>query len=219
MIGFDHRLARASQPANVRAFAEHADAFLEAAGVENAFAARAYLHLRGFGYVRIEPGTVSVDMPRTRRSTVTTVTARIHLDADGTLSGTCECEGAAAACEHLAAVLAALVDRCCEDDRHLMRFQGLSEADIEAVLESRRPGRTRWAATAYTEGCTVDEALARDPGPLPPPPTPPREAASPRYADTVHLRGSNVSAHQLELQAAIAAAAAREALSDAAAAG
>jgi hypothetical protein len=212
MTGHELRLARASQRPNVRAFAEQAEAYLADADPEAVNTARGYLHTRGFGYLRIEPRTVSVEVPRTRRSRVTTVTARLHLDPERGLTGTCECESEAVACEHLAAASIALVERFAEDDRQLMRFQGMSDADVEAVLESRKPGRTRWAATAYTAGPSIEAALAHTSGPLPEAPLIPGEALHPRYASTVHLRGDIVNSHQLELQAAIAAAAAHETL-------
>jgi hypothetical protein len=216
MIGHEIRLARASQQPNVRAFAEQAEAFLDSADPAAVHSARGYLHTRGFGYLRLESRTVSVEVPRTRRSTVTTVTASVRLDDNGNLSGECECAGETAVCGHLAAALIALVDRFVEDDRQLMRFQGLSDAEVEAMLESRRPGRTRWAATAYSTGTNIEAALARKPGPLPAAPPVPVQPTPPRYADTIHLRGESVNAHQLELQAAIAAAAAHEALNTAA---
>lgn len=56
---------------------------------------------------------------------------------------------AEAICDHLVAALIKLVDYAAEDEERLFRLQRMTDEQIESVRESRWPGRTRWAASAY----------------------------------------------------------------------
>lgn len=144
------RLANASQPPLVRAFAEAADALLDAADPETVSCGRGHAH--ALSRYRVEPGSARYEVPRTRRSRVTWMTAVIRVDCAGQISSECECPSSEAICEHLAAALIKLVEYVAGDDRRLMRLQGMSDKEIEVVEESRRPGRTRWGTSAYTDG-------------------------------------------------------------------
>jgi hypothetical protein len=207
------RLARPSQPETVRQFAETIDALLDQADPETVRSGRGHTH--SMSRYRIETGTASFEVSRTRRSRVTWVTAVIRISPQGEITGTCECPSDERICEHLAAALIKLVDHAAEDEERLFRLQGMSEEQIEAVRESRRPGRTRWAASAYTDGPDPAAAFARVPGPLPETPTAPYAAATADYtsgAYSLDHMAAGISLHALEEQSALAADAALAAL-------
>lgn len=211
----NHRiqLARPSQPEGVRLFAEAVEAILEVADPETLARGRGHTH--SMSRNRIEPGTASFEVSRTLRSRVTWVTAEIRIDSAGVISGECECPSDEATCEHIAAALITLVHYVSEDDRRLMRLKGMSDKEIEAVEESRRPGRTRWAASAYTGGPSPAEAIARTPAPLPELPSAPESVASVDFSAgeySFDSTTSGMSIRGLEAQAALTAAAALAAL-------
>lgn len=210
---YQMRLAKASQPEAVRKFAEAVDALLDAANPELVSCGRGHTHSMSRG--RVETGIASYEVPRTRRTRVTFVTAQVCIGPGGAISGECECAGTEHLCEHLVAAFIKLVDYVAEDDRRLMRLQGMSDDQIEAVEESRRPGRTRWAASAYTDGPSPAAAFAQIPGPLPKPPQVPRTAAALDYSEGAYSLDSlagGISIRALEQQAALAADAALAAL-------
>lgn len=210
---FQQGFARASQPPLVREFAEAVNELLDAVDPETVSLGRGLSH--SVSRYLTESGSIAYDVPRTRRSRVTWMRAVIRLDAAGRIACECECLSDAAICEHIAAALAKLVDYVAEDDRRLMRLQGMSDKQIEAVEESRRPGRTRWAASAYTAGPDPAAALARTPGALPEPPTAPHRTATPDYSPGAYSLNSvagGISISELEQQAALAANAALAAL-------
>jgi hypothetical protein len=207
------RLARPSQPEAVRQFAETIDALLDEADPETVRSGRGHTH--SMSRYRVETGTASFEVLRTRRSRVTWVTAVIRIGLAGEVAGECECPSVERICEHLAAALIKLVEHVAENEERLMRLQGMTDEQIEAVRESRRPGRTRWAASAYTEGPDPAAAFAREPGPLPQMPTAPYAAATAVYtfgAYSLDHMAAGISLRALEEQAARAAAAALTAL-------
>jgi hypothetical protein len=209
------RLARADQPETVREFAESVDDLFEAADPEAVSCGRAHSH--SLTRRDVEPGSASFDVRRTLRSRVTYMTAVIRFDAGGLAGYECECHAGETICEHIAASLIKLVDYVAEDDRRLMRLKGMSDKQIEAVEESRRPGRTRWAARAHTAGPDPAAALARTPGPLPAPPPLPQTAGAPDYSSEDYsftYAAKDVSLSALERQAARAAETALAALAE-----
>ncbi|MEU5870866.1 hypothetical protein AB0A73_04815 [Glycomyces sp. NPDC047369] len=208
----DYSLARRGQRVRVREFAEAADAFLEDVDPETISEGRALSHRTDRGSV--EPGTAVFAISRTRRSRSTRVTARIRIDGDGAISGECDCASAEAVCDHLVGALVKLVDKFTEDEELLMRFQRMTDDQVEAARESRRPGRTRWAATAYTGGPAPGAAFARTVGPLPEPPAAPPAPGAPSYLeDTYYYERHGLD--KLEKQAVRAAKAAIKALKQA----
>lgn len=198
-------LAKPAHLPEVRRFASNVESFLDALDAELVLTGRGHSH--SLGHFRFDGDTASVEVPRTRRSRVTHCTARVRISPTEAISG--ECDGAAceSACEHVAAALFGLVARIEGDDRILMRLKGMSDDEIQTVLDSRKPGRTRWAATAYDDGPTAAEAFARTPGPLPALPSAPDAPTLPSYRSG-HCSGRfhcDFTFEQLELQAALAA--------------
>jgi hypothetical protein len=207
------RLAKADQPETVREFAEAVDDLFAAADPEAVSTGRAHTH--SLSRRSADPGSASFDVRRTLRSRVTYMTAVIRFDADGLAGYECECHVGETICEHIAASLIKLVEDVAKDDRELMRLKGMSDKQIEAVEELRKPGRTRWAARAHTAGPDPAAALARTPGPLPAPPPLPEAAGTPDYSSEDYsftYAAKDVSLGSLEQQAARAAKTALAAL-------
>lgn len=202
------RLAHASQPECVRHFAEAVDVILDQADPELVTRGRGHTHSMSYCRIQADTGTASFDVPRTRRSRVTWVTTVIRIGVAGTIQCECECPSSEDVCEHIAASLIKLVEHVAEDDERLMRLQGMTQTQIEDVRESRRPGRTRWAANAYPGGQDLAAAFTRSPGPLPEPSEAPDTPGVPDYSSgaySLHAMAGEISLRTLEDQAARAA--------------
>lgn len=197
-------------------FTEDVEDFLSDAEPGRLSRGRSYAHSGAVGVFEIDEGFAATEVAGSRGSSYA---VELHITPFGEMSGRCECPDGAWICKHIVAACIALVDLVDLDLSVLNVLRGMAFPESVQPLAPEGAGITRWAADAYDDGPSAAEAFARVPADLPEPPPLPAAPEHPCFHPGPFDPGrftDEIDADGLDLQAAIAANSAFQALEAAA---